>query len=212
MPRLSLPPAAAPAPGAAPMPTPAELAALGTVLCLSRADGGGETGGWLRACRVEVAVALDSDGMRESLRFHDAAGACCWQLFLLPDSDFLAWERLARRLPRHADAGGGAGLAERMLARLAGRAREGDWLASVLRLQAHPGRPAPRLVARLAAVSPLGAAAARVIARTQHADAEALRDDCCCLGGARAASRLAAAAGGDHAFPLRVGLSRPDRH
>lgn len=192
------------------LPSPLQLAALGTVLCLYRARSGGELGGWRRAVQAESSATLDSDGMREALVFRDATGTCCWQLFLLPDSDFLAWESLSKRLPEQAIASSSrAGLAERMWQRLAGHARHGDWQASVLRLHARggDGRGQPALAATLASVSPLGAAAARAIARSQHADADALRDDCCCARAARAAS------GNDHCntpFPPLVRLSGPD--
>lgn len=202
-------------PGAARLPSPQELAALGTLLCLYRAHAGGELGGWRRAVRVEASALLDSDGMRECLVFRDAAGETCWQLFLLPDSDFLAWEQLSARLPAQCDAADAhAGLAERMLQRLSGRARLGEWQASVLRLHARSGpggTGAPVLAATLASVSPLGAAIARGIARSQHADARALDDDCCCARAARAAMR-ASVAGSDTSFPRLVRLSRPDRN
>lgn len=198
------------------LPSPPELAALGTLLCLYRPHAGGELGGWLRAERAETSTALDSDGMRECLVFRDVAGECCWQLFLLPDSDFLAWERLSARLPaQRGTAGAQAGLAERMLQRLSGRTRHGEWQASLLRLHARHGAVGdgpPVLAATLAAVSPMGAAAARSIARSQHADAQALRDDCCCIRAARGATQAAAAGHGDDAFPPLVRLPRPDRN
>jgi hypothetical protein len=216
MPRLStpMPSSGNAAPGPAQLPSPQELAALGTLLCLYRAHAGGELGGWQRAVRVAASALLDSDGMRECLVFRDAAGETCWQLFLLPDSDFLAWEQLSARLPaQRGTADAHAGLAERMLQRLSGRARLGEWQASVLRLHARSGpggTGTPMLAATLASVSPLGAAAARGIARSQHADARALDDDCCCARAARATIRAGVA--GDDTFPPLVRLSRPDRN
>jgi hypothetical protein len=175
------------------LPTPGQLARLGTVLCLYPAGAGGELGGWSRAVCAEAAVPLHGDGPEDCIAFRDTGGGCCWKLYLLPDSDFLAWERLVARLPVQADAGTGPapGIGERLLQRLVGRRRSGHWQASVLRLGALalPGASSPgALAAVLAPVSPTGAAAARAIARRADADASALVDDCCCLRAARAAA------------------------
>ena len=82
-----------------PLPHPRQLAELGTVLCMHRPRQGGELAGWMRAVRAESDAGMDSDGLYESLAFFDGQGQCCWRLFLLPDSDFLAWDTLASRLP-----------------------------------------------------------------------------------------------------------------
>ncbi len=195
------------------LPLPSELAALGTVLCLYHGRSGGELAGWSRAVEAVACASLDSDGMRECVLFRDAAGDCCWKLYLLPDSDFLAWERLSSRLRMQVgDEGDGPGIAERMLQRLVGRVRHGEWQASVLRLHALPVAQGMQgeqvLAAALASVSPLGAAAARGIARSQSADAEALRDDCCCARAARDAMRAMEARQTDEPYPL-VRLQRP---
>lgn len=50
--------------------------------------------------RARALSEVDSDGPRDALRFHGPDGAVVLQLCLLPDSDFLAWERLLQRLPR----------------------------------------------------------------------------------------------------------------
>jgi len=101
-------------------PAATQLAALGPVLCLYRTQQGSELAGWQQAVRVEVHTGVGSDGLDERLLFFDAQGRCCWRLCLLPDSDFVAWDRLAASLPagRDADAGG---LADRLWRRLAGR-------------------------------------------------------------------------------------------
>lgn len=196
------------------LPTPRQLAALGTVLCLYRSGPGGELAGWSRAVRAEACAALDSDGMHECVSFHDADGDCCWKLYLLPDSDFLAWERLSLALPaQSAQDASAAGVGERLLRRLAGRVRGGHWQGSVLRLHAlcvAPGMPSHSvLAASLASVSPLGAAAARRIARSQGADADALVDECCCQRAARAAA--AGATHDDAPYPLiRLNPNTPD--
>ena len=80
-----------------PLPHPRQLAELGTVLCMHRPRQGGELAGWMRAVRAESDAGMDSDGLYESLAFFDGQGQCCWRLFLLPDSDFLAWDTLAAR-------------------------------------------------------------------------------------------------------------------
>lgn len=181
---------AAPPSGAA-LPRPRELAALGTVLCLYRAHDGGELAGWSRALRAEVRSGLDSDGVRASLAFHDRDGHSCWRLFLLPDSDFLAWERLASRLPQAA-ADDDEGIAERLWRGLAGRLAAPQWQCSVLRL--HAPNPGPGfaghalLTASLATVSALGAAMAMRIAREQAAGNAALVHECCCERAVRAAA------------------------
>ena len=94
-------------------PAATQLAALGPVLCLYRTQQGSELAGWQQAVRVEVHTGVGSDGLDERLLFFDAQGRCCWRLCLLPDSDFVAWDRLAASLPagRDADAGG---LADRL--------------------------------------------------------------------------------------------------
>ena len=85
-----------------PLPHPHELAALGAVLCLYRIQAGSELDGWSQAVRVSSDSALDSDGLCESLQFIDRDGLCCWRLYLLPDTDFLAWEHLLAACPCNA--------------------------------------------------------------------------------------------------------------
>lgn len=177
------------------LPTPRQLAQLGVVLCLYRLQAGGELAGWSQAVRAEADVAVDSDGMQESLLFYDRDGRCCWRLYLLPDSDFLSWERLAASLPMHAEAHAG-GIAERLLRRLAGNVG-GRWTGSILRLhelRSGPGFglvPPSVLAASLASVSSLGATLARRIAQRQGADSDALADECCCERAARIAAGTA---------------------
>ncbi|WP_202844229.1 Hemin transport protein [Luteimonas saliphila] len=189
--------APAPCPQPTALPTPHQLARLGTVLCLYRQQPRGELAGWSQAVRVEAGVELDSDGACEHLLFYDAGDRCCWRLYLLPDSDFLAWERLSARLPAHAAPSTSNGLAERLLRRLSGPLG-GRWAGSVLRLHALRGDagevPAPHavLAASLAPVSQLGAVVAHRIAQRQGADARDLADACCCERAARAAARVSA--------------------
>lgn len=174
-------------PSVAPLPTPRQLSGLGAVLCLFRTGQGSELSGWAQATRVAVRAGLDSDGLREALQFFDASGRCCWQLYLLPDSDFLAWDRLLASLPADAGAEPAAGVGERLWRRLAGCLRGEQWRAAVLHLHAvrrDDGRDV--LAASVASLSHLGAATAREIARAEAAEGEGLSDECCC---ARTASR-----------------------
>lgn len=170
----------------APLPRPAQLAALGTVLCLYRAQLGTELMGWNHALRVGAQLGVDSDGLLESLCFYDRQERCCWRLYLLPDSDFVAWDALLSALPAVHSGSADAGVAERLWRRVAGRLSGDSWRARALRLHASDGE----LAASVASVSPLGASIARRIARLEAAEGEVLVDDCCC---ARAGLGLPAA-------------------
>lgn len=182
-----------------------QLAALGTMLCLYRHQEGGELSGWARAVRAESRAGVDSDGMRESLAFFDSEGRCCWRLYLLPDSDFVAWDRLLALLPSREEIEAATGVGERLWRRLAGRLLGGQWQACVLRLHVVPAEVRrPTLAASLAMVSSLDAATAQRIARTEGAGQSIRVDDCCC-----AQSAFSAAHGsdkqmtaGEHALPL----------
>ena len=193
------------------MPRLQQLAALGTVLCLYRPQHGSEISGWAHAVRVESRAGVDSDGLRESLVFFDGEGRCCWRLYLLPDSDFLAWDRLLASLPCRDDTEAATGVAERMWRRLAGRLRGEQWQACILKFHALPAAVAqPVLAASLAAVSPLGAATAQRIAEAEGADGNIRVDDCCCAQSALATTRAAARfdAGDGHSPPLVKFTSR----
>ncbi|MEL1263558.1 Hemin transport protein [Pseudoxanthomonas putridarboris] len=191
------------------LPTSRQLAGLGTVLCLYRTQHGSELAGWHQAVRVEACTGVDSDGLNESLLFFDAEDRCCWRLFLLPDSDFVAWDRLLGSLPARSESACGS-LGERLWRRLAGRLLSGQWRACALRLHAVPqehnvqARVSPSLAASLATVSPLGVATARRIALAEGAEADTSIDDCCCAGSHfPAGPRVdAKGAGDDNAIPL----------
>lgn len=179
------------------LPCPQQLAALGTVLCLYRPQQGGELSGWAQSVRAEAQVGVDSDGLRESLSFFDRDGRCCWRLWLLPDSDFLAWDRLLASLPNRGVAVPGDGIGERLWQRLARRLTSDSWRACVLRLHAMPPAPALRvLAASPAALSALGVGIAREIARAEGAEIGTAGlndagDDCCCVQAAIAAAAFA---------------------
>jgi len=170
--------------GRAILPSAAELASLGTVLCVYRSRYGGELGGWAQAVSAESWCGIDSDGWHECLQFRDRNGHCCWRLYLLPDSDFFAWEQLTARLPRaEAMPSPGDGIATRLWRRVALRVGGERWLASVLRLHTMPPAlpaPVPVLAASLAPVSMFGADVVRRIARIEGIDSEVPLDDCCC--------------------------------
>lgn len=178
------------------LPRPTELAALGAVLCLYRAQPGGELGGWSQAVEARACSGVDSDGLRERVLFFDRDGRCCWRLCLLPDSDFLAWDEMVARLPATSEAPQPGGIGERLWRGLAGRLQGQRWRASILRLHALPAArrpghaPSGMLAASLASLSALGAATARRIARAEGAEAESIAavDDCCCEHAARAAT------------------------
>jgi hypothetical protein len=175
------------------LPPPQLLVALGTELCLYRPQHGGELSGWTQAVRAEVRAGVDSDGLRESLLFFDRDGHCCWRLCLLPDSDFLAWDRLLATLPpcRETEAAGGIG--ERLWRRLAGRLLGEQWNASALRLHLLHNPAGPwALAASPTRVSPLGAATARRILQAEGAEGELPVDDCCCAGAAAHAASMQA--------------------
>jgi len=161
------------------LPHPSQLAALGTVLCLYRPSLGSELDGWARTAAMGVQQCVDSDGLRESLWFFDRGGQCCWRLYLLPDSDFLAWDRLVSRTPVLPEAGSEAGIGERLWRRLAGRVRGESWRMSVVRLHA-TGDIGTELAASLASASAVGTNVLRRIARDEGLDLSCASHDCCC--------------------------------
>ena len=179
------------------LPHPGQLAALGTVLCLYRPVLGSELEGWARAVDMASQMSVDSDGLWESLCFYDRHDQCCWRLCLLPDSDFLAWDRLVSEVRVLPERDVETGVAERLWRRMAGRVRGDAWRMSVIRLYA-AGDIGVHLAASLAGISQLGANVARRIARMEGAEGGALLDDCCC---AHAASSFVAQ-DGDLQMPL----------
>lgn len=159
---------------AALLPAPGQLAALGTVLCLYRPESS-ELGGWRHAVAAHACQNMDSEGIRESLCFTDARGRCCWRLYLLPDSDFLAWDRLVSAFPARAEpVADDSGVAERLWRRLATRLGGEPWRMCALQLHAGESNG---LSASLASLSALGAAAARRIAHVEGAEGELWVDE-----------------------------------
>ncbi|MCD9027503.1 Hemin transport protein [Luteimonas sp. BDR2-5] len=195
------------------LPAPAQLAALGTVLCVHRPGSAAELGGWTRAVHVEVHAGLDGDGVEESLRFFAADGSCCWQLHLLPDSDFLGWSQVSAGLPAVCGDGGAGSVAERLWQGLSRRLRGELWEASVLRFHALRAPAAATadgstamLVASLSAISSAGAEVAQRIARRHGGEARFAVDDCCCARAAAASRTAMARDTGPTAYaPIRIG-------
>ena len=181
-----------------PLPHPHELAALGAVLCLYRIQAGSELDGWSQAVRVSSDSALDSDGLCESLQFIDRDGLCCWRLYLLPDTDFLAWEHLLAGLPVQCLAEPGLGLRERLWRRVARHLGGPVWRANVLRFHAPPAGPGfagqSLLAASLPRLSACGAEVGRRIVRREGVEDAGLIDHCCRR---QAASRVTQAQGQD---------------
>ena len=169
---------------AMPLPHPHELAALGAVLCLYRIQAGSELDGWSQAVRVSSDSAIDSDGLCESLQFFDRDGLCCWRLYLLPNTDFLAWERLLAGLPVQRQPEHGLGIRERLWRRVARHLGGPVWRANVLRFHAPPAGPGfagqSLLAASLPRLSACGAEVGRRIVRREGIDDAGLIDDCCC--------------------------------
>ena len=183
-----------------PLPHPHELAAMGAVLCLYRVHAGSELDGWSQAVRVNSDSALDSDGLCEHLQFFDRDGQCCWRLYLLPDTDFLAWERLLAGLPAQRRPEAGLGIRERLWRRVARHLGGPVWRANVLRFHAPPAGPGfagqSLLAASLPRLSTCGADVGRRIVRREGIDDAGLIDDCCCR---QAANRAMLAQGQDDA-------------
>ena len=140
------------------------LAEVGPLLCLypSRSS---ELGGWQSARAVCAESCVDNDGVRESLRFIDDAGRSCLRLFLLPDSDYAAWESLRTRLPCVAGEARSRVCAACTLRRLC--MGECGWKASVLRVMPGIGESGAGL--GWAAVSQIGRGIARRIALAEGA-------------------------------------------
>ena len=154
----------------------------------------------------ESRAGVDSDGLRESLAFFDESGRCCWRLFLLPDSDFLAWDRLLACLPMREEVEPTTGVGERLWRKLAGRLLGEQWQACVLKLHVLPSTARrPVLAASLGTLSPLGANTARRIAEAEGAEENAVFDDCCC------ARRRAMAHNTQARFAARRGRSSIDQ-
>ncbi|SDY73277.1 hypothetical protein SAMN04487939_105242 [Lysobacter sp. yr284] len=165
------------------LPAPERLAAVATVLCVHPRRQRDALDGWLAARSAQRL----GDAGGEALRFRDGGGRECWRLYLLPDSDFLAWDDVAAALP---DAAGPIRPAvvpalARWWRRLRGARR-----AQALRLRVLRDADGHCvLLADPAALSPLGLAQARRIAAGEGARLDECADACCCLASAADAAR-----------------------
>ena len=79
------------------LPEASQLAALGVVLCLHR-GGTALLDGWHRAATSRPCPTDDASA-HEHWCFHDEQHQLCWQLHLLPETDFLAWDLLKAAFP-----------------------------------------------------------------------------------------------------------------
>lgn len=161
-------------PAAAALPTPRQLAALGPVLCAYR---GRLLDGWRAAVDATHGVCVDADGVYEYVLLRDRQGRVCWHLYLLPDSDFLAWERLASALPgaAQADVEESGGLPARLWRQLADNVMGAPRYSRVVRLTVRQidRLSVPRLTAHPVGVSAAGVAMAQRLVRrtgTRHVD------------------------------------------
>lgn len=143
-----------------------DLARLGPLLCLYPDCQTHVLAGWAGAVAVRPAVRIDSDGPQESLLFLDAALRPCWQLYLLPDSDYLAWDDVVAHL--HAVQAAPDAMTRASNAKACIQLTVGNpvWRACALRLHAMSETEAPdNLAAANAALSDAGRRAAERIAR-----------------------------------------------
>lgn len=166
------------------LPTPERLAAIATVLCLYPRRQHDALAGWLASASAQRCIGEGSQAGREAIVFRDARGRACWRLYLLPDSDFLAWDLAVAGLPAAAPARAAGGIA-----RAWRRWLDGGWSAQTLRLQLASDEAGRRiLVADGAEPSALGREHARRIAAAEGAILRTESDTCCCMA-RRAASQ-----------------------
>lgn len=154
------------------LPAPVQLAALGSVLCVYRNDSADPLSGWQCAQHACARCGIDSDGIDETLLCFDPQGRCCWQLYLLPDADFLAWDAMCADLqciessPCRAPA---PSVCMRLWQRIHASFCQPAWQASVLRLHAPmPHRQAdigPVLASSVIATESLSAIGQHTVAR-----------------------------------------------
>lgn len=142
------------------------LAGVGPLLCVFPSDQRSELNALRHASQVCAECCIDDDGIRESLRFTDGDGSTCLRLFLLPDSDYTAWERLREGLPCVATEArsSACGRCSEFI-RCLGRLLRGEgWMSSLLCIETGIDS-GPRIGA--AQVSRIGQEIARRIARAE---------------------------------------------
>ncbi len=150
------------------LPTPAQLAALRCALCVYPSGVSDALSGWRCAARAETGAAVDDIGAREWIAFLDTGGRCRTRLYLLPDSDFLAWETVTSGLPPCAEAP--AAPLPSLCRRLDARMHAGRWRAVVLGLRVSRCGGAWTLQAVPTPLSSIGLRVARAIVRCEAAE------------------------------------------
>jgi hypothetical protein len=148
------------------MPTPTQLATLGSLLWLFPPESRHPLDRWAYVVRAEAYVAIDDDGVREWIAFFDADDGCRCRAYLLPDSDFVAWECLNLPLscgPHRTEA-------MTLCQRLSMRGSRSRWRAMVLRLRAVARSRTWTLHAYATPLSALGLQVANAIVRAEDAD------------------------------------------
>lgn len=128
-----------------------------------------------RSTQVVAGSAVTPQGPREWLAVRDVQGRAQAKLFLLPDTDYLAWDRLLADLGNRTDEepiGSGSRWQAPITYLRGALARLGTpWRASVLTVSVNRLPWLHALGARPpAAISPLGLALARLIATDERAD------------------------------------------
>ncbi len=155
--------------------TPELLAALGPLLCLYRADDPHVLSGWSWAKTVQACIKINSDGPREALTFFDETRRACWQLHLLPDSDYLSWDRVLSCVRCELDATQSTWLKKNSVAPISRSLGIPIWRACALRLFAVRGFDTEHCLALAdVCLSKAGRKAAEAIAKSEGAAAETI--------------------------------------
>lgn len=133
-PAIAEPPQPAGVPPATPwMPSQAEVAALGTVLCTWRRSYGSELRCLQRSCIGRSCVNVSPAGVSEWIAFLTPEGHCCMRLHPLPEATRRpAWNRLLERLPGECQLPSPGDGCLRMLQRMGDWLRGEDWKSSAL--------------------------------------------------------------------------------
>lgn len=128
-----LPPPASAAAAIPWMPSHAEVAALGTVLCTWRRSYGSELRCLQRSCIGRSCVNVSAAGVSEWIAFLTPEGHCCMRLHPLPEATLRpAWNRLLERLPSECQLPSLGDGCTRMLQRMGDWLRGEDWKSSAL--------------------------------------------------------------------------------
>ena len=155
--------------------TPELLAALGPLLCLYRSDDPHVLSGWSWAKTVQACIKINSDGPREALTFFDETRRACWQLHLLPDSDYLSWDRVLSCVRCELDATQSTWLKKNNAAPISRALGNPIWRACALRLFAVPASNTENCLALAdVCLSKAGRKAAQAIAKSEGASTEVI--------------------------------------